>query len=82
LQFRYALISGNRPLALSVNGVLTIASLGFPATGSFNTWAFTGTNIFRNPARISCGSPPSVPAVPILITCFGREAFPRTAEFR
>jgi beta-galactosidase len=40
LAFRYALPSGSRPLELKVNGVVNVASLAFPVTGSWTTWAF------------------------------------------
>ena len=38
LSFRYSLLSGSRPLELKVNGVVKIASLDFPITGSWSTW--------------------------------------------
>ena len=38
LKFRYALASGNRPLRIDINGQTAIASLAFPATGSWTTW--------------------------------------------
>lgn len=38
LAFRYALPSGDRPLSLSINGAVAVASLSFPATGSWSTW--------------------------------------------
>jgi hypothetical protein len=43
LQFRYALASGDRPLAISVNGVLVVPSLSFPATGSYSAWGTVST---------------------------------------
>ena len=46
LSFRYALGSGNRPLKLTVNGVQQIASITFPVTGSFATWANYTTSQF------------------------------------
>ncbi|MGB6220313.1 DUF6807 family protein [Haloferula sp.] len=36
--FRYSLLSGNRPLELKVNGVTVVPSLGFPATGGWTIW--------------------------------------------
>jgi autotransporter translocation and assembly factor TamB len=44
LTFRYALASGNRPLKLTINGNERIASVAFPVTGSFATWATYTTN--------------------------------------
>ncbi len=41
--FRYALSAGNRPLKLTINGVDVVASLSFPATGAFTTWATINT---------------------------------------
>lgn len=38
LSFRYALEKGDRPLELMINDEVRIASLLFPATGSFETW--------------------------------------------
>lgn len=38
LTFRQALVSGERPLELRVNGQVVNPSLPFPSTGSFNTW--------------------------------------------
>ncbi len=38
LTIRYALQGGYRPLELSVNGSVKIASLDFPITGSWTTW--------------------------------------------
>ncbi len=38
LSFRYSLLSGSRPLELKVNGVVKVASLDFPITGSWSTW--------------------------------------------
>lgn len=38
LGFRYALASGNRPLKLTINGQVIIASIAFPVTGSYSTW--------------------------------------------
>ncbi len=39
LQFRYALASNSRPLKLSINDVVKIASIDFPITGSWSNWA-------------------------------------------
>jgi hypothetical protein len=39
LSFRYALASTSRPLKLTVNGVVKIASIDFPVTGSWANWA-------------------------------------------
>jgi hypothetical protein len=36
--------TGDRPLQLTVNGVVAISSLSFPVTGSWTTWRFTATN--------------------------------------
>jgi hypothetical protein len=47
LMFRYALASGNRPLAIRVNGVL-ITNLGFPATGSWTTWSTVSLTVTLN----------------------------------
>ncbi len=44
LGFRYALASGNRPLKLSINGQVIIASIAFPVTGSFANWGTYTTN--------------------------------------
>ncbi|MCF6177614.1 MAG: carbohydrate-binding protein [Victivallaceae bacterium] len=49
LNFRYALASGNRPLAVTVNGV-QVDDLDFAATGSFSTWNLTDTLIIKLPA--------------------------------
>lgn len=38
LSFRYALLSGSRPLELIVNGAVKIASLDFPVTNSWSNW--------------------------------------------
>lgn len=38
LSFRYALMSNSRPLRLSVNEVVKIASIDFPITGSWSNW--------------------------------------------
>ena len=45
LEFRYALISGNRPLQLEVNGAVVNASLGFPASGAWTTWRTMTTTV-------------------------------------
>lgn len=45
ISFRYA--NGgttDRPLQLSVNGVVLVGSLSFPVTGGWGNWAFTATN--------------------------------------
>jgi len=45
IAFRYA--NGgttDRPLQLSVNGALVVASLSFPPTGGWTTWLYTATN--------------------------------------
>ncbi len=42
LEFRYALASGSRPLAIRVNGTVVGSSLAFPATGAWTTWSTTG----------------------------------------
>jgi poly(3-hydroxybutyrate) depolymerase len=63
LTFRYALISGSRPLKVSVNGAVANASLAFPATGSWTTWKTVsmnahltvGTNKVRATAITSSG---------------------------
>lgn len=44
LAVHYALISGNRPLALSVNGT-TVATYPFPVTGSWSTWTDFTTKV-------------------------------------
>jgi glucuronoarabinoxylan endo-1,4-beta-xylanase len=45
ITFRYANGgTGDRPLQLSVNGVVVVSSLSFPVTGGWATWAFTATN--------------------------------------
>jgi hypothetical protein len=46
LSFKYALATGSRPLKLTINGVQQIASIPFPTTGSFATWANYTTNQF------------------------------------
>ncbi|MGL5111955.1 MAG: DUF5010 domain-containing protein, partial [Flavobacterium sp.] len=38
LSFRYALLGGNRPLELRVNGTVAVASLFFPVTSSWSNW--------------------------------------------
>ena len=38
LSFRYALPTGSRPLDLRINGTLVVASMPFPATGTWTTW--------------------------------------------
>lgn len=38
LSFRYALMSNSRPLRLSVNDEVKIASIDFPITGSWSNW--------------------------------------------
>ncbi|MDB5048261.1 MAG: carbohydrate-binding protein [Fibrobacteres bacterium] len=38
LAFRYAQQAGNRPLKLTVNGMVVAASLPFPTTGSWDVW--------------------------------------------
>jgi len=38
LSFRYALGKGDRPLKLTINDEERIASISFPATGSFDNW--------------------------------------------
>ena len=45
IAFRYANGgTGDRPLQLTVNGVVVVSSLSFPVTGSWTTWLFTATN--------------------------------------
>jgi hypothetical protein len=39
LSFRYALASGNRPLKLTINDEVKIASVSFPATGTWTNWS-------------------------------------------
>jgi len=41
LRFRYALLSGDRPLEISVNSQVVDPGLSFPATGSFSNWGMT-----------------------------------------
>ena len=48
LEFRYALISGDRPLQVLVNGSEVEASLSFPATGSWTEWGSTSTTATLN----------------------------------
>lgn len=38
LSFRYALLSGSRPLDLKVNGTVVVTSLPFPSTTSWSIW--------------------------------------------
>jgi hypothetical protein len=38
LSFRYALLTGNRPLNLSVNGTIVLTAMQFPSTGAWNIW--------------------------------------------
>lgn len=45
VDFRYALASGSRPLAIRVNGTVVSASFAFPATGAWTTWSTVGTNV-------------------------------------
>ena len=40
LRFRYALLSGNRPLQIQINGQQVVAALDFPATGNWTNWAY------------------------------------------
>jgi uncharacterized delta-60 repeat protein len=45
LKFRYANGSaGNRPLQLTVNGIVVNANLAFPPTGSWTTWLISSAN--------------------------------------
>jgi glucose/arabinose dehydrogenase len=63
LTFRYALVSGARPLSVSVNGTVVNASLAFPPTGAWATWSTVsitanlnaGTNTIRATAIGSSG---------------------------
>jgi glucose/arabinose dehydrogenase len=63
LTFRYALVSGARPLSVSVNGTVVNTSLGFPSTGAWTTWSTVsitanlnaGTNTIRTTAIGSSG---------------------------
>jgi hypothetical protein len=48
LKFRYALASGNRPLKLTINGVVAIPSITFIPTGSFAVWGNYTTNQYLN----------------------------------
>ncbi len=45
LTFRYALLSGDRPLELRVNGTVANANLSFPATGAWSTWGTVSTTV-------------------------------------
>jgi poly(3-hydroxybutyrate) depolymerase len=45
LDFRYALISGSRPLALRINGAVANASLAFPSTASWTIWKSVTTTV-------------------------------------
>ena len=45
LSFRYAL-TANRPLKLTINDVVKVASLAFPVTGAWSTW---GTHTINQP---------------------------------
>jgi len=57
LSFRYSLLTSGRPLELKVNGTVKVASLDFPATGSWSTWStLTSTqtlNAGNNTIRLS-----------------------------
>jgi hypothetical protein len=44
LTFRYALASSNRPLRLTINDVVKVASLSFPITGAWTNWGTFSTN--------------------------------------
>lgn len=44
LSFRYALLSGSRPLQLSINGEIKVPSVDFPATGSWSSWGYYRTS--------------------------------------
>ena len=44
LTFRYSLASNNRPLKLSINDIVKVASLSFPITGAWSTWNTFATN--------------------------------------
>ncbi len=64
LSFRYALQSGNRPLAIQVNGETVSASLGYPSTGAWDAWTYitlpsqylqAGSNTIRATAIGSSG---------------------------
>ena len=43
ITFRYAL-TANRPLRLTINDVVKVASLAFPVTGAWSTWGSFSTN--------------------------------------
>src|SRR5208283_1955240 len=45
---RYALASGSLPLQLMVNGSVAVASLNFPATGGWSSWASITNNLTLN----------------------------------
>lgn len=44
LKFRYALATGNRPLKLTINTIVAIASVSFAPTVSFANWGTYSTN--------------------------------------
>ena len=44
LTFRYAIASNNRPLKLTINDAVRIASLAFNSTGAWSTWKTVATN--------------------------------------
>jgi hypothetical protein len=64
LEFRYANAGGNRPLALTVNG-LALGKLSFPSTGSWSTWRTAtvilpldaASNTIRATATVTAGGP-------------------------
>jgi carbohydrate binding protein with CBM6 domain/type IX secretion system substrate protein/SprB-like repeat protein len=49
LSFRYALEAGSRPLELSIDGAVVVASLDFPATGNWAVWDTVSTEYFFLP---------------------------------
>ncbi len=46
MTFRYALLSGNRPLRLTVDGAVVVPSLDFPETGAWSNWGTVAIDHF------------------------------------
>jgi hypothetical protein len=58
VSIRYAHLSGSRPGRIEVNGAVAIASMSFPATGSWTTWSMFNTTLGlaqgTNTIRVVC----------------------------
>ncbi len=62
LGFRYSLGYGNRPLSLTIDGIVVVASLDFPSTGSWYNWDTITYSYFFIPGNHS-----------VLVTTIGSE---------